>query len=135
MENKIFNEHIDIEKKDLFKFNNKFNYRDKLSSKIRNESNKAIKKYIEDKSNGYNIIIFSFYDLSGMGSLIDFNQNKEKCGFIEKIIVNDGYDIFEVQEKIRKMFKSIKYNEDSSNCIIEFKKIFRMNEKGEIESE
>lgn len=135
MENKIFNEHIDIEKKDLFKFNNKFNYRDKLSSKIRNESNKAIKKYIEDKSNGYNIIIFSFYDLSGMGSLIDFNQNKEKCGFIEKIIVNDGYDIFEIQEKIRKMFKSIKYNEDSSNCIIEFKKIFRMNEKGEIESE
>lgn len=135
MENKIFNEHIDIEKKDLFKFNNKFNYRDKLSSKIRNESNKAIKKYIEDKSNGYNIIIFSFYDLSGMGSLIDFNQNKGKCGFIEKIIVNDGYDIFEVQEKIRKMFKSIKYNEDSSNCIIEFKKIFRMNEKGEIESE
>lgn len=135
MENKIFNEHIEIEKKDLFKFNNKFNYRDKLSSKIRNESNKAIKKYVEDKSNGYNIIIFSFYDLSGMGSLIDFNQNKEKCGFIEKIIVNDGYDIFEVQEKIRKMFKSIKYNEDSSNCIIEFKKIFRMNEKGEIESE
>lgn len=135
MENKIFKEHLDIEKKDLFKFNNKFNYREKLSSKIRNESNKAIKKYIEDKSNGYNIIIFSFYDLSGMGSLIDFNQNKEKCGFIEKIIVNDGYDIFEVQEKIRKMFKSIKYNEDSSNCIIEFKKIFRMNEKGEIESE
>ena len=135
MENKIFNEHIDIEKKDLFKFNNKFNYRDKLSSKIRNESNKAIKKYVEDKSNGYNIIIFSFYDLSGMGSLRDFNQNKEKCGFIEKIIVNDGYDIFEVQEKIRKMFKSIKYEEDSSNCIIEFKKIFRMNEKGEIESE
>lgn len=135
MENKIFNDHIDIEKKDLFKFNNKFNYRDKLSSKIRNESNRAIKKYIEDKSNGYNIIIFSFYDLSGMGSLRDFNQNKEKCGFIEKIIVNDGYDIFEVQEKIRKMFKSIKYNEDSSNCIIEFKNIFRMNEKGEIESE